>query len=105
MNYRKLILEGDDIMGVIKYQKYDLRKLEKDNPTQNLLSYNCPQCIDNEGNFGEIVLYVPQTDKYEVATQATCSGQKDKCTLMLTLMQTYNSEKLLKKLCDKELIK
>jgi hypothetical protein len=85
-------------MGLKRVQEYDFEKMEKDMPDLKFLSFNCPHCTDDKGKFSEIVLYVPKSDEYQIATQCNCNGQESRCTVLLTLMQTYNSEKLLKKL-------
>lgn len=88
-------------MGKLKYGEYNYSQMEKDMPTLKFLSFNCPHCTDEEGNFGTIMLYIPRGDEYEVATQCNCNGQEDRCSELLTVMQTYNSKQLLKKLNDK----
>ena len=85
-------------MGVKKHGNYEFDKMEKRMPNLNFLKYSCPHCIDEEGNFSEIILYVPKDDEHQIATQCNCNGQEDRCTVMITLMKSYNSENFLKKL-------
>lgn len=85
-------------MGSKKGGDYNFNDMEKRMPGLKFVTFKCPHCLDEQGNFCDIVLYVPKDDKYEVATQCNCNGQESRCSELLTLMQTYNSEKLLNKL-------
>lgn len=85
-------------MGKTKYGDYNFENMEKEMPTLDFLTFNCPHCTDDEGKFGKIVLYVPKRDGDQIATQCNCNGQEDRCSVLLTLMQTYNSEQYLKAL-------
>jgi len=75
-----------------------LKNWKKALPDLNFVLLNCPHCTDDKGKFCNIVLYIPKNDKYQIATQCNCNGKEDRCTVFLTLMHTYNSEQLLKKL-------
>ncbi|WFD09744.1 hypothetical protein [Tepidibacter hydrothermalis] len=87
-------------MGIKKHGDYDFERMRKDMPNLDFVTFKCPHCTDKEGNFAKIVLYVPKDDEYKIATQCNCNGQEDRCAFILTLMKTYNNEKMLKKLED-----
>lgn len=90
-------------MGKIKYNEvYNFESMEKRMPDLKFIKFNCPHCTNDNGKFGEIILYVPKDDKYEIATQCNCNGQEDRCSVLLDLMQSYNCEKMLKKLLDQK---
>ncbi|MBY6836006.1 hypothetical protein FDG50_00475 [Clostridium botulinum] len=84
-------------MGKI-ISEYNFAELEERNSSLKLVRYKCPHCTDENGKFADIVLYVPKRDQYEIATQCNCVGQEDRCAVLLDLMQSYNSEKLLNKI-------
>lgn len=88
-------------MGVRKPNNYDFDRMHKQMPNLDFVTFKCPFCTDKDGNFADIVLYVPKDDEYGIASQCNCNGQEDTCTVLLTLMQTYNSEKLLNKIDKK----
>lgn len=83
-------------MGKI-ISEYNFTEIKERNDSLNLLTFKCPHCTNENGKFADIVLYVPKRDEYGIATQCNCNGQEDRCAVLLDLMQSYNSEKLLKK--------
>lgn len=83
--------------------EYDFEEMEKQMPDLEFLRIKCPHCTDEEGNFATIVLYIPKKDNsLGIATQCNCNGQEDRCTVSFTFMQTYNNERYLKALAEKE---
>lgn len=84
-------------MGKI-ISEYNFEDMQERNSSLNLLKFKCPHCTNENGDFADIVLYIPKRDENQIATQCNCNGQEDRCAVLLNLMQTYNSEKLLNKL-------
>lgn len=83
-------------MGKAYPDNYDFNQMERDMPNLEFITFNCPHCTDDEGNFATVVLYKPR-DR-EIATQCNCNGQEEKCVELLNLIQSYNCEKMLNQL-------
>lgn len=79
-------------MGKINHN-FDYNDLETRNETLDILKFRCPHCTNEEGEFADMVLFVPKGGY--LATQCACNGQHEKCGILAILMQSYNCEKML----------
>ena len=75
--------------------RFDYDDLEERNSNMEIHIYKCPHCTSNEGEFAEILLFIPKGEK--IATQCTCNGQSERCCVVLDFMQSYNCEQYLAK--------
>lgn len=71
----------------------DMERISNNNQNMGIASFKCPHCTDNEGNFADIVLFIPEEEN--LASQGICSGQESQCCVLLDFMQSYNCERML----------
>ncbi|EOU1691163.1 hypothetical protein M1Z64_001268 [Clostridium perfringens] len=85
-------------MGIKRDGEYNFEEMAERMPDLKFLSFKCPHCTDEKGKFADIVFYIPKDDENEIATQCNCNGQEARCAVLLNLMHSYNSEKMLNKI-------